>query len=161
MNMQAIFFHKDQLLKLKRFQDKIVTALLKENIKCMPLFPLIIKNISPESISKQTQIIMLPQEKDSFFKENYSKNETLSINVQIKGSEGNELKKIELVQILENRVLSHEKLRLLFPSFTDALTELSPIKVLSPFRLAEAETEQAGGAFIWKTFSEKWFKGIS
>lgn len=156
----SIFFHQNQLLKIRKFQDGVCNFLIQNGILCVPVFPLRIqcKNLPEKPNIKK---ISLNPKKENFCKSEYQKNEILSLEAELEADGNKTQGKIELVQILENAKPLHSETGSdgeTISDFFSGISEISEIKKISPLKICEIEIIKTEKSAQWKILSEKWMK---
>ena len=162
MKKFVIFPHQNQLLLIRNFQENLCNLLLKNEIHCVPFFPVMIQSDflesfeSPKEISKIKKIELEEISRQDFIQNEPKKGKTIFLDLKI----NEEKAKIALIQILddfdghkkEKFCGTKEKTCLLYENL------LSKIKKISPFRLCEIEIETWNFSSKWEVKNEKWGK---
>lgn len=148
----AIFFHQNQLLEIRKFQEELCNALIKNGILCVPYSPLMIQTEKLNEKSKISSIKILPFSIEDFKKSNYQKNETLNLKAEAEIDGTKEEGVIKIIKIFQDSKncasslsLSGEELKL-------------DLEKVSPFKICEIEIEETEKSTVWKILSEKWMK---
>lgn len=150
----SIFFHQNQLLKIRKFQDELCNFLIQNGILCAPLSPVMIQTENLSEKSKITKISLNP--KEDFFKPEYQKGEILSLKSQIEIEENMAEGRTALLQILRNSKSGSKEIN---PT-RNLFQEISSLKI-SPFKICKIEIEPTEKSLKWKILSEKWIKPFS
>lgn len=153
----SIFFHQNQLLKIRKFQGEVCNFLIQNGIFCVPVFPL---RIQCKNLSEKPKInkLSLNPKKENFCKSEYQKNEILNLEAELE-VDGNKTRgEIELVQILKKAKPRYYKIGSGCEAISNFFSEISEIKKISPFKICEIEITKTEKSAQWKILSEKWVK---
>lgn len=151
----AIFFHQNQLLKIRKFQDDFCNFLINNGIFCVPFSPLMIQIENLNEKSRISSAKILPLSEKDLLKEKYQKNEILSLKSEIEIDEIKKEGKIRIAKILKDSENSQE---FNFDFFSARSGFFLDFEKISPMKICEIEIEETEKSTLWKILSEKWIK---
>ena len=150
----AIFFHQNQLLEIRKFQEELCSFLIKNGILCVPFSPLMIQIENLNEDSKISSINIPPFSMEDFKKSNYQKNGILSLKAQAEIDGIKKEGKIKILKIFKDFQIGKDRGGGIFSSGKF----LPGFEKVSPFRICEIEIEEKENSSVWKILSEKWIK---
>ncbi|MBQ0052303.1 MAG: hypothetical protein KBT11_09625 [Treponema sp.] len=152
--MNVIFFNPNQAILFKRFQAELCKNLIQKEIKCAPVFPLVIECAELELNSKITEIKISGLESSRKSRTDLAL--IFDIYIEEKMCKG----KLKLLKFLKNEQIEQNEDKTAFSDFfSERLAEFkSSIKKISPFKICEMQLERTENYSTWKILKEKWVK---